>query len=256
MCTFAKAYPDESFTQQVAAQIPWFHHCLLLDKISDSQERRWYIHQTIQYGWSRNILAHQIDTQLYRRQGNAITNFDQSLIPPQSELAQATLKDPYIFDFLNLDKEAKERDLEKALLTHLRDFLLELGIGFAFIGSQYHLEVSHQDFYIDLLFYHVRLRCYVVIDLKIGDFQPEYAGKMNFYLSAVNDLLRHPDDQPSIGIILWRTRDKVIAEYALRDTHAPMGVATYQSTSLLPDILKGNLPEIEDIETTLSKPEE
>ncbi|MBI5748724.1 MAG: DUF1016 domain-containing protein [Nitrospinae bacterium] len=197
MRTFADAYPDNSFVQQVAGQIPWFHNCILLDKVKDTIEREWYIRQTIQHGWSRNILAHHIESGLYHRQGKAITNFDRTLPTPQSELAQQILKDTYIFDFLNVGKEAKERDLEKALLEKLREFLLELGVGFSFVGSQYHLEVGGQDFYIDLLFYHLRLRCFVVIDLKIGEFQPEYAGKMNFYLSAVDDMLRHKELEDS-----------------------------------------------------------
>jgi len=257
MRTFAEAYPDEViFTQQPVAQIPWGHHCTLLDKLKDVQERFWYIQQTLRFGWSRNILVHQIELDLFHRQGRALTNFERTLPSPQSELAQATLKDPYIFDFLSLGPENLERDLQNALLEHVRKFLLELGVGFAFVGSEYHLEVDGHDFYIDLLFYHLRLRCYVVIDLKIGSFQPEFVGKMNFYLSAVNDLLRHPDDQPSIGIILCKTRGKVTAEYALRDIRSPMGVATYQLTDALPDTLKGILPEIQDIEATLSEPKD
>lgn len=179
------------------------------------------------------------------------SNFDRTLPAPQSELARQILKDPYNFDFLTLSDEAHERDLERALLAHLRAFLLELGVGFAFVGSQYHLEVGGEDFYIDLLFYHLRLRCYVVIDLKIGEFKPEHAGKMNFYLAAVDDLLRHRDDQPSIGIILCRTQNRTIAEYALRDMQAPLGVAAYRLTEALPDELRGNLPTIEELEGTL-----
>lgn len=204
-----------------------------------------------QYGWSRDVLVHQIDSDLYHRQGRAVTNFDATLPPTQSDLARQLLKDPYNFDFLTLDSDAHERDIERGLLQHLRDFLLELGVGFAFLGSQYHLEVSGKDFYLDLLFYHVRLRCYVVIDLKIGDFEPEYAGKMNFYLAAMDDQLRHGDDQPSIGLILCRTRDRLIAEYALRDMRAPLGVVTYRLTEALPDELKDSLPTIDELEGTL-----
>lgn len=178
MRAFAAAYRDQSIVQQSAAQMPWFHTCLLLDKVKDPAEREWYMRGVIQFGWSRDVLAHQIDSDLYHRQGQAVTNFDATLPPTQSDLARQLLKDPYNFDFLTLDADAHERDLERGLLQHLRDFLLELGVGFAFLGSQYHLEISGKDFYLDLLFYHVRLRCYVVIDLKIGDFEPEYAGKL------------------------------------------------------------------------------
>jgi len=252
MRAFAEAYPDAAIVQQVAGQIPWFHNCILLDKIKDPIEREWYIRQTIQHGWSRNVLVHQIESRLYKRQGKAITNFDRTLPAPQSELARQVLKDPYVFDFLSIGEEAKERDVEKALLEQIRSFLLELGVGFAFVGSQYHLEVGGHDFYVDLLFYHLRLRCFIVIELKVGEFQPEYAGKMNFYLSAVDDLLRHKDDQPSIGIILCKAKNKVIAEYALRDTRKPIGVSGYKLTETLPKKLKGELPTIEELEASLS----
>jgi len=251
MRAFAEAYGDEAIVQEAPAQITWYHNTTLLDKVPDPMERRWYAAQAVENGWSRNILVHQIESDLYRRQGAALTNFARTLPPPQSDLASQTLKDPYIFDFLSLGPQAQERDLERGLLVHLRDFLLELGVGFAFVGSQYHLEVGGQDFYLDLLFYHLRLRCYVVIELKIGDFQPEYAGKMNFYLAAADDLLRHPDDQPSIGIILCKTRNRLIAEYALRDMQAPVGVATYRLTDALPESLRGSLPRIEELEATL-----
>lgn len=251
MRAFAAAYLDEAIVQQPAAQLPWFHTCILLDKVKDAEMRLWYMRAAVDYGWSRDVLAHQIDTGLYQRQGQAVTNFDRTLPAPQSELARQLLKDPYNFDFLTLGAEAHERDLERGLLDHLRDFLLELGVGFAFLGSQYHLEVSKKDFYIDLLFYHVRLRCYVVVDLKIGDFEPEYAGKMNFYLAAVDAQLRHAEDQPSIGLILCRTHDRLIAEYALRDMRAPLGVATYRLTDALPLELKDSLPTISELERTL-----
>jgi predicted nuclease of restriction endonuclease-like (RecB) superfamily len=251
MRAFAGAYPDESIVQQTAAQIPWFHVCVLLDKVKDPGERQWYVEQTVAHGWSRNVLVLQIESGLYQRQGQAVTNFDRALPPPQSDLARQMLKDPYVFDFLSLESEAHERDLEQGLLAHLREFLLELGVGFAFVGSQYHLEVGGQDFYLDLLFYHLQLRCYVVLDLKIGEFQPEHAGKMNFYLAAVDDLLRHGDDQPSIGIILCKSRNRLVAEYALRDMHAPVGVATFRLTQALPESLRGSLPRIEELEATL-----
>lgn len=248
MRALASAYPDESFVQQVVAQIPWGHNIRILDAVKDSLEREWYIRQTIQHGWSRNILVHQIESGLYHRQGKAITNFERTLPKPQSELAIELLKDPYNFDFLSLGEDAKERDLERALIDQIRNFLLELGVGFAFVGSQYHLEVGGEDFYLDLLFYHLRLRCFVVIDLKMSEFQPEFSGKMNFYLSAVDELLRHPDDQPSIGLILCKSKNQVIAEYALRDMNKPIGVSAYQLMKTLPEQLKGNLPTIEELE--------
>lgn len=251
MRAFAEAYSDEQFVQQVVARIPWGHNVRILDAVKDPTERLWYVQQIIQQGWSRNILAHQIESGLYHRQGKAITNFEQTLPKPQSELAQELLKDPYTFDFLSLGEDALERDLERALIEHIRDFLLELGVGFSYVGSQYHVEVGEQDFYLDLLFYHLRLRCYVVIDLKTSDFQPEFSGKMNFYLSAVDDLLRHLDDQPSIGIILCKSKNQVIAEYALRDLNKPIGISAYQLRKDLPLQMKGSLPTIEELEAEL-----
>lgn len=256
MRALAEAYPDEQFVQQLVAQIPWGHNVRILDAINDPAGREWYMRQTVEHGWSRNVLVHQIESGLYRRQGKALTNFTRSLPSPQSELAQQLLKDPYNFDFLTIGEDVLERDLERGLLEHIRQFLLELGVGFAFVGSQYHLEVSGNDFYLDLLFYHLRLRCFVVIDLKISEFQPEFAGKMNFYLSAADDILRHPDDQPSIGIILCKTKNKVIVEYTLRDTQKPMGVSTYQLTESLPKQLEGSLPTVEELEAELSEPGE
>ena len=248
MRRLAEAYPEKAFVQQAAAQIPWFHNCVLLDKVKDEKQRLWYITQTQAYGWSRNMLVHQIDTKLYERQGGAATNFAQTLPPPQSDLAQQLLKDPYNFDFLTLDGDAHERELEKGLLSHLRQFMLELGVGFAFVGSQYHLAVGQNDYYIDLLFYHLKLRCYVVIDLKMKGFKPEYAGKMNFYLSAVDDLLRHEDDNPTIGLILCRGKDSIEAEYSLRDINKPLGISEYDFTEALPENLKTSLPTIEELE--------
>ena len=253
MRAFAEAWPDEDFVQQVAAQLPWFHNCTILDKLKNLAERIWYAQQTIENGWSRNILIHQSESNLFHRKGKAITNFDRTLPAPQSELAQQIIKDPYNFDFLSLGSEAKERDLERGLIAQLQKFLLELGVGFAFVGSQYPLEVDGEDFFIDLLFYHLKLRCFVVIDLKMDQFRPEYAGKMNFYLSAVDDLLKHSSDQPSLGIILCKTKKKMVVEYALRDTSKPLGVAEYRITAALPERLKGNLPSIEDLEAELSE---
>jgi len=251
MRAFAEAWPDEAFVQEALAQITWYHNIALIEKLANVSERKWYARKTIENGWSRHILVHQIESRLHLRIGEAQTNFARTLPPPQSELAQQVLKDPYTFDFLGLGEEAQERDLERALLEHLRAFLLELGLGFAFVGSQYHLEVGGQDFYLDLLFYHFRLRCFVAFDLKIGEFQPEYAGKMNFYLSALDEMLRSEYDQPSIGVILCRAKNRIVVEYALRDLSKPIGVSAYQLTQALPESLKGSLPTIEDLEAEL-----
>jgi predicted nuclease of restriction endonuclease-like (RecB) superfamily len=221
--------------------------------VKASSERVWYIEQAIQNGWSRNVLVMQIESGLYRRQGKALTNFQTTLPKPQSDLAQQLLKDPYNFDFLTLTTEAQERDLERELLVHLRQFLIELGVGFAFVGSQVSLEVGGEDFKLDLLFYHFKLRSFVVIDLKMGPFKPEYAGKMNFYLSAVDDLLRHPDDKPSIGLILCKAKNRIIAEYALRDVSKPLGISAFRHLEKLPKQLKGTLPTIEEIEAEFEK---
>ncbi|MGH9840154.1 MAG: PDDEXK nuclease domain-containing protein [Blastocatellia bacterium] len=252
MRAFAEAWPDEQFVQEVLAQITWYHNIAIIEKVGDPAEREWYIRKTIEHGWSRNILALQIETRLIHRQGKAVTNFARTLPPPQSDLAEQLLKDPYNFDFLTLHDEAVERDLERELVKHIREFLLELGVGFAFVGHQYRLEVGGEDFYIDLLFYHLRLRAYVVIDLKMKAFKPADAGQMNFYLSAVDDLLRHAGDQPSIGIILCKTKNRFVAEYALRDLQKPIGVSDFQLTTALPEQLKGSLPTIEELEAELS----
>jgi predicted nuclease of restriction endonuclease-like (RecB) superfamily len=253
MRALAEAWPEESIVQQAAAQLPWFHNCVLLDRVKARPERLWYIKQAIQNGWSRNVLVMQIEGGLYRRQGKALTNFQATLPQPQSDLAQQLIKDPYNFDFLTLATEAQERDLERGLLAHLRQFLIELGLGFAFVGSQVLLEVGGEDFKLDLLFYHLKLRCFVVIDLKITPFKPEYAGKMNFYLSAVDDMLRHADDKPSIGLILCKSKNRIIAEYALRNTTTPMGISEFRHLEQLPEQLKGTLPTIEEIESELGK---
>lgn len=252
MRAFAEAYPDEAIVQQVAGQIPWFHNCTLLDKVKDPQERLWYIQKTIQQGWSRSVLIHQLERGLYQRQGEALTNFQTTLPQPQSDLAQQVLRDPYNFDFLSLGKEAQERDLENALVRHIREFLLELGVGFAFVGSQFPIQVSGKEYRLDLLFYHFRLHCFVVIDLKTVEFEPEFSGKMNFYVSAVDDLMRNPQDNPTIGIVLCKTQDNTIIEYALRDVNKPIGVSTYQLRDALPESLKGNLPTIAELETQLN----
>ncbi len=255
MRAFGEAWPDEAIVQQAAAQIPWFHNCVLLDKVKSSRERLWYIQKTIENGWSRNVLVHWIESDLFERQGKATTNFTRSLPPPQSDLADELLKDPYHFEFLTLAEDAQERALEKGLLQHIQHFLIELGAGFAFVGQQYPLEVGGEDFFVDLLFYHLKLRCYVVIELKTTAFKPEYAGKMNFYLSAVDDLLRHPDDKPSIGIILCKAKNRVVAEYALRDVAKPVGVSSYitKLVESLPPSLQDDLPDPEGEEAELTK---
>jgi len=237
--------------QQLVAKIPWGHNILLMEKIKDIPSRFWYMQQIIEQGWSRDTLGQMIKNSAHARKGTAVTNFQQRLPSPQSDLARQLLKDPYIFDFLSLEEPFHERELEVGLVRHLEKFLLELGQGFAFVGRQYQLEVSNKDFYIDLLFYHLKLRCFVVIELKKGDFKPEYAGKMNFYCSAVDDHLKHETDQPTIGLILCQTKDRLIAEYSLRDIHKPIGVSDYELTRALPDNLKSVLPTIEEIEAEL-----
>ncbi len=246
MRALAETHPDRAFVQQVVARLPWGHVVRLMENVKDATRREWYARQSIEHGWSRNVLIHQIESNLYERQGKALTNFSRTLPAVQSELAQQLIKDPYSFDFLALGPDLLERDLERGLLEHLRSLILELGKGFAFVGSQYRLDVGGQDFYLDLLFYHLRLRCFVVIDLKIEEFKPEFAGKMNFYLSAVDEQLRHPDDGLSIGIILCKSRNELIVEYALRDTAKPMGVSQYRLSTALPDQFQSELPTLEE----------
>lgn len=233
--------------QQLVAQLPWGHNIRLLEALKAPEERAWYASQAVEHGWSRAVLAHQIEGRVIDRVGKAPTNFAQTLPSPQSDLARELLKDPYDFEFLAAAADISERELERGLLDNLRELLLELGKGFAFVGSQYHLEIGDQDFYLDLLFYHLRLRCFVVIDLKVDDFKPEYAGKMNFYLSAVDDVLRHPVDAPTIGLILCKGRNEVIVEYALRDSSKPLGVAAYRVSPQLPKQLEADLPTQADL---------
>jgi len=244
---------EHSDVPETLAGIPWGHNIVLLQKLTDNPERLWYAAKAVEHGWSRAVLTVQIETDLYGRQGKAVTNFSATLPSPQSDLAQQTLKDPYVFDFLTLSEGAHERELESGLVDHVQKFLLELGAGFAFVGRQVHLAVGDDDFYLDLLFYHLKLRCFVVIDLKMQKFTPEDAGKLNFYLSAVDSQLRHPDDEPAIGLVLCKTRDRVIAEYALRDINKPIGVAEWQTKLVhsLPEPLRSNLPTIEEIEAEL-----
>jgi predicted nuclease of restriction endonuclease-like (RecB) superfamily len=251
MRSFADAWPEEPIVQAALAQITWYHNITLIEKVKDSQQRLWYAQQTVANGWSRNVLVHQIDTGLYARQAQATTNFATSLPTPQSDLAQQILKDPYNFEFLTIAKDAHENELQRGLLEHLRDFMIELGVGFSYVGSNVHLDVGGDDFYLDLLFYHLKLRCFVVIELKTGKFKPEYAGKMNFYLAAVDDLLRHEDDHPSIGIILCRSKNKVIVEYSLRNLDKPIGVPEYRLTEALPEDLAAQLPSVEQLQNEL-----
>lgn len=253
MVHFAKEYPDFAIGQQPVAQIPWGHNILLLQKLSSLVERLWYATKIIENGWSRNVLLHWLDSELYKRQGKAVTNFQATLPSPQSDLAHQTLKDPYCFDFLMLRDKYDEHELESALLDHVQKFLLELGAGFSFVGRQVHLEIGGQDFYIDLLFYHYKLRCFIVVDLKATDFKPEFAGKMNFYLSAVDDLMKYPEDKPSIGLLLCKGKNKVVAEYALRGINNPIGISQYEAKILesLPDDLKSALPSVEELEQEL-----
>lgn len=248
MRAFAETYPEQTVVQQLVGQIPWGHNIRLLDKVKNPKERLWYIQQTIENGWSRNVLTLQIDSGLYQRQGAATTNFERTLPQPQSDLAQQLIKDPYNFDFLTIGPAAQERELERSLVEHIRDFLLELGVGFAFVGSQYPLTVDDTDFRLDLLFYHTRLHCYIVIELKTVKFEPAFSGQMNFYVSAVNHLLRSEGDRPTIGIILCRSKSKTIVEFALDTVQNPIGVSTYQLQDRLPPELQGSLPTAEQLE--------
>lgn len=253
MRRFAESYCFEEIGQQSIDQLPWGHVITLIYDIQDKKERLFYVKRSIENGWSRNLLKMQIESCLHKRQGKALTNFEDKLPKLQSDLAQATLKDPYIFDFLSLGEEAQEREIEKSLIYHMEKFLLELGEGFAFVGRQYHIGVGDQDFYLDLLFYHLKLRCFVVIELKTGEFKPEYAGKMNFYLSAVDDLIKHPADEPTIGLILCKTKNTVLAEYTLKDMAKPIGLSEYTLKDALPEKFQTSLPTVEEIESELLK---
>lgn len=253
MRRLAEAWPDEAIVKRLVSLLPWGHNIRLMQKVKDPDQRLWYLQESLDKGWSRDMLVLWIDSDLYARRGAAVTNFERTLPAPQSDLAAQTLKDPYKFDFLTLDPDAHERALERGLVEHIRDFLLELGSGFSFVGSQVHLEVADQDFYLDMLFYHLKLRCYVVVELKAHGFKPEYAGKLNFYLSAVDDLLRHPSDQPTIGLLLCKTKEKLLVEYALRDLNKPIGVANWEAQIVrnLPEDLEGRLPTVAQLEAEL-----
>lgn len=243
--------------QESLAQIPWYHHLALLEKLDKPEERIWYARQTMEHGWSHNILVLQIQGRIHERQGKAITNFKVTLPPAESDLAAEVFKDPYLFDFLGTADPRREREIEQALVDHIQRFLLELGAGFAFVGRQVPLEVGDQDFRIDLLFYHLKLRCFVVIELKGGSFDPAFVGQLNLYLSAVDDLLRHPEDRPTIGLLLCREKNKIVVEYALRDLKKPVGVAEWKTRIVksLPKELKGALPSVQELEKELGDAE-
>lgn len=254
MRQFVIEYNDQEILQQAIGEIPWGHNITIFSKVKNHNERIWYAQKTIEHGWSRNILIHQIESDLYSRDGKSINNFDKHLLPSQSDLANQIMKDPYTFDFLSLGKEAHEREIEKELVKHIEKFLLELGAGFAFVGKQYQLSIGEENYFVDLLFYHLKLRCYVVIELKSGKFKPEYTGKLNFYLSAVDDILKHKDDKPSIGILLCKDKgEQIKAEYALRDINKPIGLAEYNISKELPKDIQTSLPSIEKIEAELSQ---
>lgn len=250
MRRFAEIFDENENLQEPLADLTWYHLQTLMDKISDKNIYLWYVNKALENGWSRNILLHQIETKLYERQAlpGKATNFEHTLPSPQSELARDTLKNPYVFDFIEIRDDIIEREIENELVANIAKTLIELGTGFAFLGNQYHLSVGNEDYYLDLLFYNTRLHCYVVIELKAGKFKPEYAGKLNFYLSAVDDILRHEHDNPSIGIMLCKERDKLTAEYALRDINKPIGVSEYKLSDFVPKELADTIPSAEDIE--------
>jgi predicted nuclease of restriction endonuclease-like (RecB) superfamily len=251
MRTFAEAWPDLEFVQQAVAQLPWGHNLVLLDKFNNTEMRTWYAQKTIENNWSRNVLVMQIESGLLERQGAAVTNFEATLPKPNSDLARESIKDPYRFDFLDLTDEAQEREIEHALVQHVTQFLLELGAGFAFVGRQVLLQVGEEEFFIDLLFYHLKLRCYVVIEFKAGKFKPEHLGQLGFYMTAVDKQVKAEPDNATIGLLLCKSKDKVVAEYALGDKTQPMGIAEYKLVESLPENLKTNLPSIEQIEREL-----
>lgn len=253
MRAFAVAWADRVIVQEVLAQIPWYHNLALLEKLHRIEDRLWYAREATEHGWSRNILAIHIENNAHERQGKAITNFPATLPPIESDMAAQIFKDPYLFDFLGTADPRREREVEDALVDHIQRFLLELGAGFAFMGRQVHLEVGSTDFYLDLLFYHVKLRCYVVVELKAVPFDAGFAGQMNLYLSAVDDLLRHPDDKQTIGLLLCRSKNKLVVEYALRGMNKPIGVAEWETSLVknLPKELKDSLPTVAELEKEL-----
>jgi len=247
---------QDSIAKQLATQIPWWHNVIIISKIKKSEEAIFYVQKTIQNNWSRAVLTHHIESGLYGRVGKAITNFNATLPKPQSDLARQTLKDPYSFDFLTLREKHDEKELEDALINHVTKFLLELGAGFSFIGRQYRIEIKGDEFFIDLLFYHIRLHCYVAVELKAVKFKPEFAGKLNFYVSAIDGTLKTDLDNPTVGILICKSKNNTVVEYALKDIHKPIGVSEYSITKNLPDEFKSSLPSIEDIEAELSDKDE
>lgn len=251
MRDFYETWPDAEIVQQAAAQLPWFHNVILMTRVKEPAVREWYCRKTAAEGWSRATLEVQIRNRLHERQGQAISNFTARLPSPHSQLAQETLKDPYLFDFLGLGEDAQEREIENALVRHITRFLLELGSGFAFVGQQYRLEVDGTEFFIDLLFYHTRLKCYVVVELKATAFKPEHAGQLNFYLTAVDRQVKAPDDKPTIGLLLCKTQSRLVAEYALSGMNKPIGVAEYSLVRALPEDLASSLPGVEELEAEL-----
>lgn len=249
MRAFAATWPDRAVVHQLGAQIPWKHNCVLLDRVKDPATREFYVRKTVEHGWSRSVLVHQIDTEAHKRIGKAPTNFALTLPPPQSDLAREIIKDPFIFKPAPLDESAHERALENPLLARLKDFLIELDSGFAYVANQYRLEVDGDEFFLDLLFYHTRLHCYVVIDLKVVDFQPEFVGKMNFYQAAVDKQIKTDADNPTIGIILCRGKNKTVVEYTLHQARKPVAVAEYR---LLPPKLKAQLPDAKKLKQVVA----
>lgn len=252
MRSFAQCWPDNQIVQQLLHKLPWGHNLVLLDKLPGPETRRWYAAQAIEHNWSRNILIMQIESHLLERSGKAVTNFPATLPKPQSDLARESLKDPYRFDFLGLTDETQEREVEKALVKHVAEFLLELGAGFAFVGRQVLLDVGGDEFFIDLLFYHLKLRCYVVIEIKGGKFKPEHLGQLGFYMTAIDRQVKNEQDNPTVGLLLCKSKNKIVAEYALADKGQPMGIAEYKLLESLPQELQSSLPSIEQIERELS----
>jgi predicted nuclease of restriction endonuclease-like (RecB) superfamily len=253
MRSLAQAWPDPTMVPQCVALLPWGHLRLLLDRVKEPETRQWYLQAALEYGWSRDVLAHMVTSRLHERQGKALTNFAAVVPPSDSDMAVQVLRDPYNFDFLTLSHPVQERELERGLLLHLRDLLLELGRGFAFVGSQVSLPVGDQTFYLDLLFYHVRLHCYFVIELKTGEFKPEYAGKLNFYLAAVDGIMKTGRDEPTIGLLLCESQDEAVVEFSFKNLQSPIGVSTYTVTRELPTALEEEVPSVQDLKRVVEK---
>ena len=253
MVQFYKEYSNDEFVQPIVAQIPWTHNIILIQKIKDKSLRFWYMEQTLQNGWSKDILSLMINSEVHNRTGNLVSNFSQILPPLESDLVQQSFKDPYRFDFLTITEPFRERELENNLIKHMEKFLIELGSGFAFVGRQYKLEIGDDEFYIDLLFYHLKLRCFIVVELKKGKFKPEYSGQVNFYCSAIDGILAQKDDKPTIGLILCQEKNEIVAEYSLKNMTQPIGISEYQLTEVLPKEFESSLPTIEEIEQELKQ---